>query len=130
MTPFPIKNFCFGLGGALVGGIIGGFVCQLIWDNFGAYAVAIPGAMVGLGFSLAARRRHIAFAITCGILGLLAGLLTQWLVYSDNETFLSLLIELKDYTAITFIMLGLGAICGFSIGHGRDHFPSGPQHSN
>ena len=123
MNNFPVKNLILGLIGGVVGGVLGGFICELLSNN-GFYAVALPGAAVGFGFAMMAKKRHIAFAVICGILGLLAGLLTQWLVYSNNETFLSLLFELKDYSIVTFIMLGLGAVCGFSIGHGRDRLPS------
>jgi len=125
MDSFPIKNLLLGLAGGIAGGVLGGFICQLLYQNFGIYAAAIPGATLGFGFSMLARKRHIAFAIICGLLGLLAGLLTQWLVYSDNETFLSLLQELnlENYSMVTFIFIGLGAVIAFSLGHGIDRSP-------
>jgi hypothetical protein len=123
-----LKNLFLGLLGGIAGGIIGGFICKFLATQ-NLYTVALPGALLGLGFAWASRRRHIVFGIICGILGLLAGLLTQWLVYSNNDTFVSLLLELKDYSWVTFFMLGLGAVFGFWFGLGRDSLPAGRSHS-
>ena len=120
MSGFPIKNFIFGVLGGITGGVVGGFICRFLADQ-GLYAVVIPGALVGLGFGLAAKKGHIVFGLVSGIMGLLAGLMTQWLVYSNEPSFFKLVAELKDYHVMTFILLGLGTLLAFSFGKGNTY---------
>lgn len=118
MKDLPIKSLATGILGGIAGGIAGGFICKFLASQ-GLYGVALPGALVGLGFAFSARKRHIGLGIVSGILGLLAGLLTQWKVYSSEPSFLKLVGELKDYHFVTWIMLGIGTAMAFSIGMGN-----------
>lgn len=118
MNDFPIKNLALGIVGGIAGGFAGGLICKFLADQ-GFYGVILPGALVGLGFALAARKGHFGFGAVSGVLGLLAGLLTQWKVYSDEPSFFKLVGELKDYSIVTWIMLGLGAVLAFTIGKGN-----------
>ncbi len=121
MNHLPIKNLFLGLIGGVAGGIVGFFVCKWLATQ-GFYAVVIPGAMVGLGFGLAARKRHQAFGLICAVLGLFAGLITQWKVYSNEPSFWKLVGELKDYSIVTWVLLGLGVVMAYSFGLGRDRY--------
>lgn len=133
MHPFPTARLVRGIFGGIAGGLLGGLACKLLAGQ-GLYAVAIPGGLVGIGFLLAARHRHIVFGFVSGLLGLLAGLLTQWQVYSNEPSFFNLVIDLKDYHSATWIMIGLGTIMAFVIGLGSPSNASGvrppSQHSN
>ena len=120
MNVFPVKQLVLGTLGGLAGGAIGFFACQLLADQ-GLYAAVLPGALVGLGFAFAARKKHIAFGIISAILGLVAGLVTQWRVYSNEPSFFKLVGELKDYSMVTWLVLGVGTVLAFSFGMGRDH---------
>ena len=120
MNEFPIKRFAKGMVGGAVGGWIGFFACQWMADQE-FYTVVLPGAFVGLGFAFAARKKHLLFGIVSAIMGLLAGLITQWKVYSNEPSFFKLVGELKDYSLVTWILLGLGVALAFSFGLGRDH---------
>lgn len=125
MSRFSVKNLVLGTLGGCVGGAIGGLACQLLAEN-GLYGVALPGALVGLGFGLASRQRHIGLGFVSGSLGLLAGLLTQWKVYSNEPSFLKLVGELKDYSVFTWIMLGVGTLMAFMFGTGSRRSPPRP----
>jgi hypothetical protein len=122
MSDLPIKNLALGLVGAIVGGAIGCFIFQWVADQ-GFYA-PIPGAMVGIGFSLAARKRHQIFGFICGVLGLVAGLAAEWMTFKSDKSPMEFLESLAKEPAMTWIMLVLGVVLAFSFGVGRDSYPS------
>ena len=119
MTKLAIKNLILGVVGGVGGGVIGFLICKWL-SSQGFYAVVIPGSLVGMGFGYCARKRHVVFGCVSGILGLFAGLITQWKVYSNEPSFWKLVGELKDYSAVTWIMLGLGTVFAVSFGTGRN----------
>jgi hypothetical protein len=120
MNDFPIKNFAMGIVGGIAGGIVGGFICKFLADQ-GFYAGMVPGALVGLGFSLAARQGHLGFGVVSGILGLLAGLITEWKIFHAEQSFFNSIVDLKDEGIVTWIMLGIGTVLAFSIGMGNKY---------
>ena len=120
MNIFPVKQLVLGILGGLAGGAIGFFACQWLVDQ-SLYSVVLPGVLVGLGFAFAARKKHIAFGIISAIMGLVAGLVTEWRVYSNEPSFFKLVGELKDDSIVTWLMLGVGTVLAFSFGMGRDH---------
>ena len=77
--------------------------------------------MVGFGFSMAARKSHLLFGVVSGILGLLAGLVTEWQVFHSNLSFFESIVQLKDEGIVTWIMLGLGTLLAFLIGKGNSY---------
>ena len=118
MSQFPFKNFASGMLGGIAGAIAGIFICKFLADQ-GYYAGVVPGALVGLGFSMAAKRGHLGFGVASGILGLLAGLIAEWQLFHSDDSFLHSIQDLQNEGIVTWIMLGLGTILAFSIGKGK-----------
>ena len=129
MNGVPLKQCLLGIIGGVIGGAIGLFICKWLATQ-GFYAVAIPGGLAGLGFGYGARHRSFVFGAVSGVLGLLAGLITQWKVYSNEPSFFKLVGELKDYSMVTWFLLGLGAVLAFSFGTGRNSHTASPQVGN
>jgi hypothetical protein len=127
MSGFPIKNLLFGVAGGVVGGVVGLLLCKWLATLGPFYAVVLPGALVGLGFGFAAQKRHLVFGLLSAAMGLLAGLLTQWIVYSNESSFFNLVGQLKDYSPVTWVLLGLGVVFAFSFGLGRDRLEPNPS---
>lgn len=128
MNDFPIRSFALGILGGIAGGIVGGFICKLLASQ-GFYAGLIPGAMVGLGFALAARKGHLLFGVASGILGLVAGLATEWQVFHADQSFFESVVQLKTEGIVTWVMLGVGTLFAFSFGRGS-RYNVGHQKSN
>ncbi len=110
----PPKNFALGCVGAVVGGIAG---VLLFWFllRYGFYAVALPGAFLGIGAGTLVRQRSSGFAIACGISALLIGLLAEWRFHpfvTDRslDYFIS---NLHQLTLITWILLAIGVFVAF-----------------
>jgi hypothetical protein len=108
------------LGGA-VGAIVGyAMYAWLVGQGF--YALAIPGAALGLGCGLTTRRSSLPTGLACGVLGVLLGLFSEWLnfpfVKDDSVSyFISHASELKP---VTWIMIAAGGIFAAYFGRGRD----------
>lgn len=105
-----------GLGcvGAIAGGVAGWFA--FFWaTRQGFYALALPGAGIGMGGGYLVRRRSVPFAVICGIAGVIAGTLAEWrfapfIKDAGLGYFLGHLHELKP---ITLIFIALGGFVAF-----------------
>ena len=117
----PSSPACLPLGilGAVVGGALGHFA--FLWiARQGFYALALPGALTGLGCGLLARGRSWPLAIGCAALALALGVFSEWRAFpfmKDDRLgfFLSHLHELRP---MTWIMLLLGGALGFRFARG------------
>ena len=110
----PAVNAARTLAGAAAGGALGFFVFGWLVSQ-GFYAPAIPGVLLGVGGGLLAIKRSMALAVTCGVLALALGIVTEWhsFPFIRNGSlgfFLSHLAELKP---LTQIMIALGGFGGF-----------------
>ena len=110
---------------AILGGAVGAIVGYAIYAwlvGQGFYALAIPGAALGLGCGLTTRRNSLPTGLACGVLGVLLGLLSEWrsfpFVKDDSlRYFISHAAELKP---VTWIMISAGGIFAAYFGWGRD----------
>lgn len=110
---------------AILGGAVGAIVGYAIYAwlvGQGFYALAIPGAALGLGCGLTTRRSSLPTGLVCGVLGVLLGLLSEWrsfpFVKDDSLSyFTSHAAELKP---VTWMMIAVGAIFAAYFGWGRD----------
>ena len=106
--------------GALAGAIIG--YAMFVWlAQQGFYALAIPGAALGLGCGLSTRRRSLGTGLACGVLAILLGVFTEWRFFpfvKDGSLafFISHFNELKP---VTLLMIAAGGIFGAYFGMGR-----------
>lgn len=107
-----LRGLIAGVLAGCVGGVIGGMLCKLLL-NYAMYSGVLPGAAVGLAFSAACKSGSWLHAGVAGGMGLMAGLLVQWLVYSNSPTFFEFLIDLPNFGNIVWISIAAGAVLAF-----------------
>ena len=67
-----------GVAGALAGAVLGIIIFTLLIKYVGVYAMAIPGAMVGLVCGYAARKRSLVLGIICAALAAATMIFAEW----------------------------------------------------
>jgi hypothetical protein len=107
------------IGGATAGAIAGYMAFAWLVDH-GLYALAVPGAALGLGCRLSTGQRSLTTGIACGILAVLLGVYIEWRFFpflNDDSLgyFLSHLHELKP---LTLLMIAAGGLFGGYLGWG------------
>ena len=109
-----------GLLGAIIGGGAGWFAYFWLL-NQGYDGLMIPGALVGVGFSILSTRSAWSFGLACAVMGLGLMLVCEWqsLVNFRNGPFLDFLANLHKLNTPNKIMLGAGTLIAFWIGKGR-----------
>ncbi|MCP4096182.1 MAG: hypothetical protein GY880_03295 [Planctomycetaceae bacterium] len=119
MNNFQLKGLVTGVLAGCVGGVIGGILCKILL-SYGFYSGVMPGAAVGLAFSSVCRVGGWLHAGVSGVTGLMAGLLVQWLVYSNSPTFFEFLFDFPTYGPIAWISIGGGALIAFFLVRPRE----------
>lgn len=112
MNHIRLNGLITGVLAGCVGGVIGGVFCKILL-SYGFYSGVMPGAAVGLSFSAGCRSSGWLPAGISGAMGLMAGLLVQWLVYSDSPTFFEFLGDFPTYGRIAWVSIGGGAVIAF-----------------
>ena len=109
-----------GLLGAIIGGGAGWFVYFWLL-NQGYDGLMIPGALVGVGFSMLSRRSAWSFGLACAVMGLGLMLACEWqaLVKYHDGPFLDFLANINKLNTPNKIMLAGGTLIAFWIGKGR-----------
>ncbi|MEM7311892.1 MAG: hypothetical protein AAF497_01950 [Planctomycetota bacterium] len=112
--------FARGLAGAILGGVVGYFAFQFAFQS-GFYALALPGALLGLGCGYASRVHSTALGIICSIAALGLGVFCEWKTspFIADESLSFFLKNVHQLTGVTLIMIVLGGIFGFWFGRGR-----------
>ncbi len=108
-----MKQTLLVLGGALAGGILGYFAFDWIARQ-GFYALMLPGALLGLGASLA-KNRSVLLAAVCGVGAVALGLFTEWRFapFIKDDSFGYFLLHAWELKPLTLVMIGLGGGIGF-----------------
>lgn len=117
---FSPVRLMLGLAGALVGGVLGWFIFN--WGlSQGLVAHVVPGALVGVGFGLAARCHSPYFGIICGVLAFGLGLFVEWynFPFVANDSLGYFLTHIHQLKPFNLIMIGLGVALAYSYGKGR-----------
>lgn len=109
-----------GICGGVAGGALGHFGFEWL-TTMGLYSIILPGALLGLGFALAAQQRSWAFGIICAIAGFTLSLFSEWSSFpfiADNSLtyFLSHLHQLRP---MTWFMIAIGTLMAFWFGKGK-----------
>ncbi len=115
------KSMALGVVGAILGGVAGWFIYGWAYSQ-GFYALALPGAAVGLGFAGLARRPMIAGGILCAIAAFFLMAACEWnhSPFSDDGSFLYFLTHIhKVDSQMTLVLIGLGVALAFWFGKGR-----------
>ena len=116
-----IRDVALGAVGGLLGGCLGFFGFSLIARE-GFYAIALPGALVGLGCGCLSGRKSLFLSILCAVLGLLVGIVVEWRFapFAKDEGFSFFLLHLHKLSRVTQILISLGALLAFWFGRGRE----------
>ena len=80
------------------------------------YALALPGALVGLG-AAAFKPSSKTLCIATGVLALAAGLFTEWSTapFLADGSLLYFLGHVHELRPMTMIMIAIGVVAGFAI---------------
>ena len=116
-----IRDMALGAAGGLLGGCLGFFLFSLIARE-GFYAIAPPGALVGLGCGCLSGRKSLLLGILCAVLGLLVGIVAEWrsAPFVKDSGFSFFLLHLHKLSPVTQILISLGALLAFWFGRGRE----------
>jgi len=104
-----------GLVGAIIGGVLGFYTFRWLL-GYGFYGLIVPGAFLGLGCSLLARHRSVIRGVFCGIAALGLALFTDWYFTITNDSFQTFLLRAKEFSPVTLLMTGVGALIAFWVG--------------
>ena len=116
-----VRAIALGFTGGVLGGTVG--YAAFFWiARQGFLALAIPGALLGLGCGLLSGRRSWALGIVCGVAALALGVACEWqrAPFVRDESFGFFIRHLADLPTITQLMLAAGTLLGFWLGLGRE----------
>jgi hypothetical protein len=119
-----LRTLGLGFIGAAIGGWLGYQTFFWILAQ-GFYALAIPGATLGLGAGLCARRRSMPLALICGLAGLALGIYIEWqsFPFAQDQSLEFFVRHVHHLPSLKLVMLGIGAIAGAFLALGRDRAP-------
>jgi len=114
-------DWLLGLGGAVCGALVGYFGFFLL-TRLGFYGLILPGALLGIGCGSLSGRKSNELGIACGLLALLAGIITDWRFepFIKDDSFAYFVTHLQDLDKITLIEIAGGVLFGFWFGRGRE----------
>ena len=116
----PVVGAVLGLGGAVVGAFLGYLLFVAIAGQ-GFYAIVLPGALAGVGCGALSGRKSNTLGIICSILGLIAGILSEWRFapFIADNSLSYFLAHIHELTRFTQVLILLGAAFAFWFGRGR-----------
>lgn len=117
-----VSALVLGLIGATIGGVLGYLLFAWIVSQ-GFYAMILPGAALGLGFKLGARRHRASYGVVCAVLALMLGIFAEWrhFPFVADGSFGYFVTHLQQLKPMTWIMIAIGCVFAFSIGQGRQN---------
>jgi hypothetical protein len=87
------------------------------------YALALPGAVVGIGAGLVARGRSQTLAAICAAAAIVLAIVIEWqrAPFKEDGSFRYFATHLHqlDGGAVKFVMIAVGALCAYWFGRGR-----------
>lgn len=111
-----------GLLGLLVGGVAGYYLFQWLISQ-GFYALAIPGAVMGLACGYASRIYSPVLAGACGVSAVLLSAFCEWNSLVTDDSFVYFLSHLYQLRGVTLIMFVLSIVFAAWFGLGRPKLP-------
>lgn len=127
---FQPLGFALGLLGAALGGVLGYFAFFWIAGQ-GLYALAMPGAMIGLGCGLLSGIRSRELGIVCAVsgLGLCIWIESQFRPFLADDSLGYFLRNLGRLQPVTWLMLALAGVFGYWFGVGRERYRRTSRHA-
>lgn len=113
--PFhPGTSLALGGVGAVLGGVAGWFLFFWIVRQ-GFYALALPGALLGIGAGALVRHRSIPFAVACGAGSMVLGALAEWRFrpFIQDDSLGYFVAHLHELQPMTLTFIALGGFFGF-----------------
>ena len=116
-----------GSGGALAGALAGFVIFTLLLDYTGVYAMAIPGALVGIVCGYCINRRSLLLGIICGGIAAVNMILSEWwnFPFKKDESLWFFLQNLSQLSGLFWLSLLLGGGLAFWFGQGNERTSSG-----
>ena len=114
-------SFVRGIVGAVIGGTLGWFAFGWLLSQ-GFYALAFPGALVGLGFGTLSRRSMFVGGLFCAVAGFALMVACEWYhrPFSDDKSLLYFVTHLhKLDNQFTYVLVAIGTAFSFWFGKGR-----------
>jgi len=107
--------------GAATGSVTGYFAFFLLASQ-SFYALALPGACLGLSAGWLSGRRSVAIGVCCGLLALCLGGFTEWRFapFVKDGSLAYFIAHVHQLKPVTLIMITVGGLFGFWFGMGRD----------
>ena len=117
----PVYSVALGAVGAIAGACMGILLFSVILRQ-GFYAIALPGALIGLGCGRLSGRKSLVLGAACAALALVVGLLTEWyfLPFAKDKSLLFFMSHLHERPGMTLVLILLGASFAFWFGMGRE----------
>ena len=119
--PRRLGNTLACLAAGAVGGLIGYWACfWLLREGF--YAIVLPGACLGMGCGLLARRSSLALGITAAVAAVALGLFTEWRFwpFRADHSLGFFITHVHQLRAGTWLTIGFGGLFAFWFGRGRE----------
>ena len=116
-----MKSWALGIVGAIIGGVAGWFIYFWI-ASMGFYALALPGALVGLGFGALSRRHMISGGVFCAVVAFFLTAACEWRYspFSTDESYSYFLTHIHQVDSpMTLLLIVLGVVFAFWFGRGR-----------
>lgn len=115
-----LRDIVLGALGGIAGSYIGNFLFRVIAEQ-GYYALILPGAFTGLGCGILLRRSSFMMGIACALVGILAGILTEWRFapFSADDSFTFFILHLHQLKPVTQCLILGGGFLAFWFGRGR-----------
>lgn len=102
-----------------VGGVAGYFIFSLLLSQ-GVYALAIPGALLGLSCGFCTLRQSHVLGAVAAVAAIVLGVFAEWRFFPfiADESFWYFVQHLDDLKPITMIMIAVGGGFGYWFGRG------------
>lgn len=113
-------KFIFGILGAVAGGVVGTLLFSLLIRQ-GLYAIAMPGALIGLGCGFASRTKSWALGIVCAVASLILGFGLEWKFrpFLVDDSLSYFVRHIGDLKTSSLALIAIGGVFGFWFGVGR-----------
>ena len=108
-----------GIAGAAIGGLLGYLMFDFLL-GYGLYAGIVPGAFIGIGFSIAARHISLVAGVLCGIVGLFFGFWCDAVTNLPPDDLVSYFKEIDQVPTVNLLMIVIGGVASFWFGRGRN----------
>jgi len=122
---FDLITILRGLGGALVGAAVG-FAVFTFLLRYGVYAMAVPGALIGVICGWCLNRRSLVLGVLCGLMAATNMILAEWwnFPFKNDESLTFFLQNLAQLSLLFWLSLLLGCGLAFAFGQGSDRTPA------